>query len=378
VIPGRDVSLRIDASDLPSGGRTLGLLVAVSSLHGGDSTLLDLGTIREGVRDYTLRTELCTGGCRLDGIQLQAAVTGSITGHLVVTALGSINPVAAAVPADQLTDPARWRVSTDGALSGSPAGLVVDIAAPNGLSQNGVFVQPADSPATVPAAIAGRAGTRITGLDGQQHPVARVVDLHSIPRLGLFAWMTDLEYADRAAAGEQAADRPEVWLTDDAPADVLDQLSTQGLTVVGDVRTSEVRAQLARQGPAVSLWFYVLATVLAVLLGAGALLLAAAVDRPRQAEDLAALRTQGLSARVARRAGLWAYPMLVFVAVPAGTGAGLLGYNLTGWTLPLAGVDPPPLPLPIWPHWWQVAGVAGVVLVLLTGAAVLAGRRIWR
>ncbi|WP_305782359.1 FtsX-like permease family protein [Symbioplanes lichenis] len=378
VIPGRDVSLRVDASNLPSGGRMLGLLVAVSSLRGGDSTLLDLGTIREGVKDYSQRTELCAGGCRLDGIQVQAAVSGNVTAHLVVTALGSVNPVAAALPADRLADPARWRVSADGSVSGGPAGLVLDIAAPNGLSQNGVLLQPADSPGTVPAAIAGRAGNQITGLDKQLHPVDRAVDLHSIPRLGLFAWMTDLEYADRAAAVEQAADKPEVWLTDDAPADVLDRLSTQGLTIAGDVRTAEVRAQLARQGPAISLWFYVLATVLALLLGAGALLLAADVDRPRQAEDLAALRVQGLSARVARRAGLWAYPMLVLVAVPAGTGAGLLGYNLTGRTLPLAGLKPPPLPLPVWPHWWQVVGVAVVVLMVLTGAAVVAGRRISR
>jgi putative ABC transport system permease protein len=168
---------------------------------------------------------------------------------------------------------------------------------------------------------------------------------------------------------------PQVWLSAAAPADVLDRISAAGLVVIDDVGAGQLRAQLDQQGPALALWFYVLAGVLAVALAAGALLMAASVDRARRVEDLSALRAQGLRRGPLSRATLWTYPALVLAAVVAGTLIAVLLWWLTGWALPLAGIDPPPLPLPRWPHRTTLGATALAVLVVLAGVAFAAGRR---
>jgi len=166
-----------------------------------------------------------------------------------------------------------------------------------------------------------------------------------------------------------------------------------GLAVASRVATADVAAAPAAQRvvsvrrpvPAtgdpqgvLALEFAAVIAVLAAALAAGALVLAATVDRPRRVEDLAALRAQGLSRRALRQAALGAYPALVAAAVPAGLAAALLTWWLTGWALPLAGLDPPPLPLPGWPHAWLPIALAGALFVVVASAAWLAGRRTLR
>jgi len=207
--------------------------------------------------------------------------------------------------------------------------------------------------------------------------VRRALRLPAVPGLGAPAVLVDLDYADRLAT-DGAQSLAEVWLSGRAPADALRRLQAQGLVVTADVEAAQVRRQLDDQGPALALWFYVIVAVLATVLAAGALVLAAAVDRGRRVEDLSALRGQGLTRAALRTATLWTYPALVAVAVVAGTGIALLGWRLTGWALPLAGLDPPPFPLPSWPHPASVVLVAAVVLAVLAGVAVLAGRRTLR
>jgi hypothetical protein len=59
-------------------------------------------------------------------------------------------------------------------------------------------------------------------------------------------------------------------------------------------------------------------------------------------------------------------------------GIGLAGWGLTGWTLPLAGLDPPPLPLPGWPRAATMVALGVAVAVVLAAVAYLAGRRTLR
>ena len=107
-------------------------------------------------------------------------------------------------------------------------------------------------------------------------------------------------------------------------------------------------------------------------------MLAAVVDRARRVEDLSALRAQGLDRRAMARSTLWTYPALMLAVVPAGLLIALLVWGLTGWALPLAGLNPPPLPLPGWPRPPVVAGTGAVVLVVLAGVAFAAGGRTHR
>jgi hypothetical protein len=272
----------------------------------------------------------------------------------------------------------RWRISDGGKLTTGPSGLTVEIASLNGLP-HGVFVQPTGVPDPLPVATAGDvASATVLGLDARALPIASALRLPAVPGVGTPAVLADLDYADRLATDATPATTAQVWLSPGAPADILDRLRSAGLVVTADTRATQVRARLDEQGPALALWFYILVGVLAAALAAGALVLAAAVDRARRIEDLSALRAQGLPRTAVRRATLWTYPVMVGGAVVAGMAIALLGWRLTGWALPLAGLHPPALPFPALPGALSLLVTAVLSFAVLSGVAILAGRRTLR
>ena len=344
-VDGPDLAFDITATGMTK-GKELKLEAAVSSVAGLGDELVDFGTLRNGRSRYVQRVPVCTPRCRVNGVEVTIATdTAGVTGRVVVNSLG---------------------------------GLAVDADAPAGL-HNGIWVRPPGAPTPLPVAYSGAPpADTITGLDGRPLPVRRIDRLPAVPRLGTHATLVDLEYADRLAVDASVALEPQVWLNRHAPADILDRLAAAGLTVTGDTRSTQVRQRLAGQGPALALDFYLLAAVLSVLLGAGALVLAAAVDRGRRVEDLSALRAQGLRRPVAGRATLWTYPALVAIAAVAGTLTAVVAWALTGWALPLAGLNPPPLPLPTWPRPAAVLVTAAAVFTLLAAVAAGTGRDLHR
>jgi putative ABC transport system permease protein len=356
VIPGQDVHLAITTSG-NSDGPPLRLSMTVSSVTGLGSTVVALGELQDGPYTYGQRVPACRQGCRIDGLQITTIDgTNGIRCRLTVTSLGSINPVRAALPATELADPARWRMARFGSLAAAGDGLRIELDAPSGLP-DGAWIQPVDTPVPLPVAGAGRSGgDLITGLDGEPMPVTRVADLPAVPRLGLRANLTDLEYLDRFGSAATITTQPEIWLSRSAPPDVLDRLAQQGVVITGDTRAAAVSAQLDQQGPA----------------------LAAAVDRARRVEDLSALRAQGLDRRAAGQATLWTYPILAVIAVLAGLGIALAGWALTGWTLPLAGLKPAPLPYADWPRPLTLVAAGLAMLIVLAGVALLTGRDLRR
>jgi len=230
----------------------------------------------------------------------------------------------------------------------------------------------------VPVASAGPgSGPVMSGLDAHDVAVSHVAQIPAVPGIGAPATLVDLDYLDKVSSdGGQSVSQ--VWMTSDAPASVREALSKAGLLVTSDLTAAQVRRQLDDQGPALALWFYVIVAVLATALAAGALVLSAGVDRPRRVEDLSALRGQGLSRAALRTAILWTYPVLVAVAVLAGVLIARLGWLLTGWALPLAGLDPPPLPLPGAPHPLVLLAAGLAMFLVLALVAVLSGRRTLR
>jgi putative ABC transport system permease protein len=376
VLPGRDVTLDVTATGV-SDAKPLRLSAVLSGVTGLGDTVVQLGNLNQGRFTYQQRVPICRDGCRLNALEISTAesVTG-VTGRITVHALGIVNPRRQALPAAQLADPGRWRITASGTLSAAPDGLGIELDAPAGLG-GGTFIQPVDTPYPLPVASAGpvRVGTTIAGFDGRLLPAARTVKLPVVPQTGTPAAMVDLEYADRLSTDAARAVTPQVWLNDKAPADVLNLLAAKGLVVTGDISADQIRKQLDTQGPALALWFYILAGWLATALAAGALILAAAVDRTRRVEDLSALRAQGLGRGPLRQATLWTYPVLVVIAVLAGLGTALIAWALTGWALPLAGLDPPALPLPGWPRPLVIAAVGVAVLAVLALVAFYAGRR---
>ena len=379
ILAGQDITLDATATGIDPGKQLL-LSVALSSPTGLGDVVVQLGEVHEGRYRYQQRVTACAAGCRLNGIELSVSgVALGIGGSVVINTLGTVNPVTAALPPARLADPARWRLALFGKLSATAAGLRIDIDGPGGLP-GGAWIRPVDTPVPLPAAYAGEppSASVITGLGGDRMPVTLTDHLPAVPQLGGHATLVDLEYADRLAVDASPAVAPQVWLGPHAPADILERLADQGLTVTGDTRSAQVRRQLDEQGPALSIWFYVLAGGLSVLLGAGALVLATAVDRGRRVEDLSALRAQGLSRATLGRATLWTYPILVAIASVVGLISALLVWTATGWALPLAGVDPPDLPLPSWPRPLAVAVPTVAVCALLAAVAAGTGRDLRR
>ncbi|WP_328460553.1 hypothetical protein OHA21_30115 [Actinoplanes sp. NBC_00393] len=376
---GEDVVIRVTRGDTGSDVE-LRLILAVSSLTGLGERIVEFGEISAGTRDYRQRSAICVEGCRVSGIGIVGGSTSEVTGQVVIHEVRAAEPAGDAAPI-RVTDPSRWWASQRGRLAAAAAakdGLTFDVAVASG-SGGAAWLRPVSTPTPVPMAYAGTmpdAGV-ITSLGGDAVPVTAVAELPAVPALGRTGTLVDLELADRLSVDEARAQQPQVWLNSAAPADIVERLGEQGLTVIADTSAGQVRARLDRQGPAVALWFHVLAGVLTVLLGAGALVLTIGVHRARRAEDLAVLRAQGLRPGQAAQATFWTYPVLVIIAALVGLLAGVAGWLLTGWALPLSGLKPPDLPLPGLPRLPVLLGVGTAVLLLYLGAA-LAGDRALR
>ncbi|GGK84272.1 FtsX-like permease family protein [Mangrovihabitans endophyticus] len=377
VIPGRDVTADITATGLQP-DKPVRLSLVLSSVTGLGDTIVHFGDLRSGPWTYQQRVPVCRQGCRLNAVALTTGIgVAGVSGEVVLHGLRSVNPVRPALSAAALADTGRWRLNAYGRLTTAPDGLRIALNAPNGLG-DGAFVQPVDTPWPLPVAWSGDAGERIAGFDGGDVPATTVAHPAVVPVSGLGSALVDMEYLDRVSTDASAVDDPQVWLAAGAPPGIVDALAGRGLVVVRDVRADHVRDQLDRQGPAIALWFAVLAAVLATALAAGALILAASVDRARHVADLRALRAQGLPRPPVRRATLGTYPALVVVATVLGLATALAGWGLTGWALPLAGLDPPPLPLPGWPQPPVLAATGAVMLAVLAVVAYAAGRRTLR
>nr|BFE61681.1 hypothetical protein GCM10020063_062070 [Dactylosporangium thailandense] len=377
--PVRDAGLTIPGQDLAIDATVTGarpdnpvaLKLVLAGRHGRAN--VDLGAVHNGAGTYQQRVSDCADGCRLVGVHLTnlepAATATRLT--VVLNAVRTINPARTAATGAQLADLARWR-SADATLTAAPDGLRIGVDAPDGLP-HGAWVQPAEVPLPLPVAATATARS-ISGLDGLDIPVTVAAHLDAVPRLGLDGTIVDLEYAERLSTDSGLARDPEVWLGPAAPPDVLNRLAAQGLVIVGDTGIADARARLAAQGPALSLWFHVLAGALAVLLAAGGLALVIAVDRRDRRADLAALRAQGLPRRAAARVALWTYPALVLAAAPPGLATALIAWRLTGWALPVFGEPMPALPLPHWPTGPAVPLAWLLTLLLLVTVAASTAR----
>ncbi|WP_433796791.1 FtsX-like permease family protein [Actinoplanes sp. CA-252034] len=377
--PGPDIAVDVSASGLVPGTKGLRLQVSVSSLTGIGDAVIELGELQNRPATYQQRIAVCQEGCRIDGIGLARTGTSPITAEVVLRGLRATGPDREVLPAARLADPNNWRVGPEVRLARAPDGLRLGFTESVSVSPL-VWIKPASTPDPIPIAVAGGRLTAdvIGGLDAKPMLIADAGTLPVVPRLGRRAVLVDLEYADRMTMNAGLGTTPQIWLNAAAPPDILDRVSAQGLTVIADVRSDQVRRRLEQQGPALALWFHVLAGALAVLLGAGALVLAAAVDRRRRVEDLSALRTQGLRPGPAGQAMLWTYPALVAVAVVIGLPVAAIAWLVTGWALPLAGPYPPDLPLPGWPRVTVLLAVGAAVLLVLTAVAVATGRDLRR
>jgi hypothetical protein len=348
--------------------------VAVSLLlapqPGGPVSRAVFGEVAPGRATYTADAPGCAGGCRLAAVIVQGAP--SVTTDVVFYALRQANPASVLITPAQFADRARWWSPGAAEIGTDASGLVVHTY--NVGLGDADPVMPADVPAPLPVAstVHLAADYRLTGNDRRKYKVDVVAEPATLPRLGSQGIFVDLEYLERTSIGPAPFTQAEVWLGPAAPADAPDRLRAAGLPVTGLIVADEQRALLDRQGPALALWFHLLAAAFGLVLALGGVGLVAVVDRRRRAEDLRALRQQGLRPRFVRRATLWGQLVIVGTGVLAGLAAAAAAWLVAGDRLPVGIDELVPVAAARWPTPSAVAWPWALAAAALLLAAVVA------
>jgi putative ABC transport system permease protein len=345
-ITGHALTVRVDS------GRTeeslLGLTVQNEAT--GAVTRLEFHHIRTGEQNLTLPLKGCTTGpgCRLVSFELFTTTDANgepVSDPLTIESLTQSGPAATILDAASLSDVSRWRGDFGGLalrLRTTPKGLVTRAALTGQSAQvAGTKIYPVDTPLPMPIALAGEPPTdwrfddaSANRFGGQTVPITLADQPHILPVLGTAGILADLDSVRRIAADAQLGGQAQVWLAADAPAGIVDALEKQGLTVVADRTTAALTARWAAQADVVSAPFELFTVLLAVLVAATMVAVVAIVEREPQAEQLRALRVQGLDRRVAVTSAYAGVAALVAAGLLAGLLAALLARVIVGVTAP--------------------------------------------
>ncbi|MFB6394504.1 FtsX-like permease family protein [Polymorphospora lycopeni] len=357
------------------------LLVA----RGTEPQVVNLGPLRPGRHTYQGQLDGCADGCRLLGLSVRRFPTDSTesTVDLTVAALRE-----GGRPLDAgLTDDRAWRAPAE-----LPTGLRLTVRPEAGglrltgtSSSADLVAEYADGPPAAPVVVAGSplsadGAPQEFGFQtfGDEITRMRVVDRSlALPDFGRPALMLDLStvlrQAERDGLGDTRGWEYQVWTTADAGPDLVAALADAGVEVTGTRFVEQRHEELGRLAPALALRLYLLAGVVAALLGIGVLLLNIRVGARARLRDMAALRLVGVSRPALRRALRREYGVVVAVPLVIGLVAGLGGAALLLPAIPLAEVGPDALD-PVYrvgAVWIPTAVAALLAALLLAAASVL-------
>jgi putative ABC transport system permease protein len=250
----------------------------------------------------------CTAapGCRLVRWQLYtpAGRDGEpVSGSVTVRSLTQDGPPADILNAAALADVARWHTDFTGVsaeVATTARGLVMSSDFQR-TSAPGNKVYAVDAPLPLPIVLAGPTPPEWHFQDPSSvrfgpgsTPVDVVGTTGVLPVLGQNGILVDLDSVRRIAADADLGGSFQVWLAADAPPSIVDALRRAGLAVIGDDTAADRSTDLSRQSSVITARFGLLTVVIGLLLAAAAVAIAAAVDRGPQADQLRALRIQGL------------------------------------------------------------------------------------
>jgi len=316
-------------------------------------------------------------------------------------------PDGTPVGAEALADPSRWRPAVGsrdlgpliGAVSSAgedgagedgrgaegrgaegrgaelAGGISLTIPAPQRLldSVHQAFV--VDAPVPLPVVTAGWAPPlagedRFAPLSGAAVPVTVVGTASLLPVYARPAVLVDLEYAQRLAPLPAGGSIAQVWLAEDAPASIVEDLRQAGVAPVRQESLADAAARLSSEGSAVGGRFQTVVALVGLLLAAGALVVFARHEQASRSGELVSLRRQGLGNGGVRAVGYGGLAAVAAAAVLVGLLAGVVGAVIgrvlhpgfiDGWDL-LAPPGYRPLP---------VAAAAGLALVLFGGVVAV-------
>lgn len=384
------LSLRATYAGDPAGDSAgeVRLTVAVRTAGGRPGQAL-LGTLQPGTADYAADLPLCVDQpCRLVAFTLTqpvglpaAVLRGTVTLSDARDAEGPVDLTAAGVDG--------WRSGARAVMFPVEGGAEVTTASEGALTVSfevdplaDAGIEVADHPADLPVVQGGpddlgtaaEPGTRVaTGLDGRFTAISSAGS-GVLPQLLRTGTLADLQYAVDATGATPGGLIHQVWLSGSAPANAQDMLRAAGLEVLGVDSLDQRVAELDRGGVALSLRLFALASLVALLLGAGTLLAASYVVSRRRAYELAALRALGAGRPLLVRASRRENAVLAATGILVGTVSGLAAAWLAMPALlgPSVLEGPPP-----WygPAWLAVLGLVAVVLLVLAVVADLGARR---
>jgi hypothetical protein len=390
LITGSAVTVRVDS------GRTQESLLGLTVQHEGTGavTRVEFQHIGTGEQSVTMPLKGCTTapGCRLVSFELFTTTDtrgNPVTDPFTIESLTQSGPAATILDAATLGDVSRWRGDFAGlalSLRTTPEGLTARAASAARSAQvSGTKIYPVDNPLPLPIVLAGEPSTdwrfedaATTRFGGQSVPIRIAGRPGVLPVIGTSGILADLDSVRRAAADAQLGGNDQVWLAADAPPGIAGALEKQGLTVLGERTTTGTAAQWAARADVVTAPFELFTVLLAVLVAATTVAVVATVEREPQADQLEALRVQGLPRPVAVTAAYAGLAVLVAAGLLAGLLAALLARSIAGVTAPPFPdhwrLIPPPGPLG--PGALGLA--AAVAAVVLAGVAVLSVRPLVR
>jgi hypothetical protein len=260
----------------------------------GRSVTLHTDNLIEGKSTYAVPSMECSEGCRLDEVEVKFQ---SQTAALEVV-LGEIRDENGKVllSAAEAGDPQKWSQgrTSKNVLSGGTDGLKITVPERGGEDPR---IYPLAIPQPLPAITAGVPPQDLTGHSGTvNYAVSEATRLPLIPRFGGRGIVMDISYIDLGPAGGSVLSNPEIWLNTSAPPDVLDRLRSAGLVILEERTIATRQQELRDQGPALATRFLLFSTGGALIIAAGALLVAAVLERNRPEDGLGALRVHGVSA----------------------------------------------------------------------------------
>ena len=371
IFKGTQLSVDVETAQDPDKA-PIDLTLNFAPLAGGDVIGTKVSQLASGQTVRTVGVTGCDVGCRLTSLSAQLPRGDGL--RLTLHRIGQLDPPREVIPAADLINPGRWRTIGDVRVAPVQGALQI-VASRSPFESSEITVATVDAAVPIPVAAAGdlAADGGISSVDGEPIDAKVAASPRMLPRLGASGVLADLEYLERTALLAPRRMEAQVWLGRNAPADAADRLRRAGLAVSHVTGVGQSREVLARQGPALAMQFHLAAAVFGIVLALCGLGLVATVDRRRRADELRALRQQGLSQRTVRRAALWSYLSTVVAAMLAGLVAAAAAWLAAGDRLPIFNDAVEVFQPPRWPEFgavlvpWALAGA-----VMVTGSVVVA------
>ena len=334
----------------------------------------------------------CADGCRLVAIGLQARTNQPYEATFTITGIGT-DQQPAADSHSWLQAGDRWREQSANQTVPDQVANVIPTPEAAGLAVKAfdskgsglVSMSPTDTADPLPAVLApgtsvepvpGQEGVGYgVGLDGQQQKLRVLGQASILPRALNYGVLVDLGNASGISdpVSSQAIDQ--VWLAPDAPAEIEQRLTEQGLQIQSRESLAENRAALESQATTRGAAVAMIISAAALLLTLLALVAARWSDAGHRAADWRALREGGVAPRQLRRLVGVEVAVPAVLAVLVGLLSGAAAATLAAPRLPLVDLSTPGPPLDLSLQWCPI-GLIGVgmiaAIVVVAGIAAVA------